>query len=271
MSSVKRIINKGNNIALAEMRDCACQVCGVGFERALIKFARNNSYMLCDACTSWHKWCSRGKHFPLRSEFAVNNSVLDGLQDRCRSCNAQGFGRILECVGCELEFLVLGVGKGSRFNGRSAPLCDECYETVKHCSDCDTVKPREEFAICEGKANGRVWRCKECIRASWHELTVAEKFEKHQGVRFGMSYDDYLAMNAAQGGRCAICNLPETDIDTRTGDPFRLSIDHCHATGIVRSLLCSKCNKAIGLMAEDVERLGSAIEYLNKWSILTAK
>lgn len=47
----------------------------------------------------------------------------------------------------------------------------------------------------------------------------------------------YDALLAAQGGHCAICpNRPKTR---------RLHVDHDHATGAVRGLLCMRCNRAL--------------------------
>jgi hypothetical protein len=61
-------------------------------------------------------------------------------------------------------------------------------------------------------------------------------------------------MVASQGGRCAICG--ET--------PERLVVDHCHASGMVRGLLCQSCNFGIGHLRDSVERLQSAIQYLKR-------
>jgi hypothetical protein len=47
-----------------------------------------------------------------------------------------------------------------------------------------------------------------------------------------------------QGGRCAICH--EED---------RLVVDHCHATGRVRGLICHTCNVAIGRAGDDSRQL----------------
>lgn len=45
-----------------------------------------------------------------------------------------------------------------------------------------------------------------------------------------------------------------------TGDMWH--IDHCHKTGVVRGLLCDKCNKGVGLFDDDVDKLAGMIEYL---------
>ena len=71
--------------------------------------------------------------------------------------------------------------------------------------------------------------------------------------RYGLTPESYAALVEKQGGLCAIClTKPTRDFD----------IDHCHQTGVVRGLLCSHCNKAIGMFRDDVERLKSAIQYL---------
>lgn len=73
---------------------------------------------------------------------------------------------------------------------------------------------------------------------------------------YGITESDYLAMLEAQGGTCAICHQAER-IPGRS-----LAIDHDHETGRVRGLLCASCNRGIGMLGDDVDRLASAIEYL---------
>jgi hypothetical protein len=72
--------------------------------------------------------------------------------------------------------------------------------------------------------------------------------------RYGLSAEDYRQMLERQGGLCAIC--------LQAPHGYALHIDHCHATGRVRGLLCRKCNMAIGLFADNPDRLQRAIEYL---------
>ena len=76
--------------------------------------------------------------------------------------------------------------------------------------------------------------------------------------KYGIPYDDYQARLKAQKHRCALC--PSKG---RTG-PMPLDVDHCHGTGKVRGLLCSKCNRAIGLIGDTAEHLARALEYLRE-------
>lgn len=76
--------------------------------------------------------------------------------------------------------------------------------------------------------------------------------------RHGLSVELYEFMLREQEGLCDICKNPET----REGWP--LSIDHDHATGHIRGLLCHKCNKMLGLAKDSVLLLESAIKYLKE-------
>jgi hypothetical protein len=63
--------------------------------------------------------------------------------------------------------------------------------------------------------------------------------------KYGVTDDVFNTMLAAQNGLCAICGKPETSLG-RTGRVKPLSIDHDHATGKVRGLLCHGCNIRLG-------------------------
>lgn len=86
--------------------------------------------------------------------------------------------------------------------------------------------------------------------------------EAHLQARFGIGLREYEAMFLAQKGCCAICDKPETA--TRKGKPIALAVDHHHATGTVRQLLCAACNKLIGLAEERRDVLLSAVRYLDR-------
>jgi len=73
---------------------------------------------------------------------------------------------------------------------------------------------------------------------------------------YNMTIEDYESLLLSQSGRCAICfTLP--------GDQ-KLVVDHCHKTNTVRGLLCSSCNRGIGLLQDSLLVVRSAVEYLGK-------
>lgn len=61
-----------------------------------------------------------------------------------------------------------------------------------------------------------------------------------------------------QRGLCAVCHRPEVD-----APKGRLAVDHDHEAGVIRGMLCGRCNTAIGLFREDPDALRQAIYYLS--------
>jgi hypothetical protein len=74
---------------------------------------------------------------------------------------------------------------------------------------------------------------------------------------FGITVADYNAMLEEQGGGCAICGRQDASQAKR-----RLHVDHDHATGAIRGLLCHGCNVGLGSFRDDPARLERAAEYL---------
>lgn len=66
-----------------------------------------------------------------------------------------------------------------------------------------------------------------------------------------MTLDDYHNMFKAQGESCAICNKKDC----------KFNIDHCHKTGRVRGIICSRCNNGL-YMFEDFH--GRVLDYLDE-------
>jgi len=80
---------------------------------------------------------------------------------------------------------------------------------------------------------------------------------------YGVTLDWYKEQHAKQGGVCAICSKPETAVIH--GRPVSLAVDHCHDTGKVRALLCTTCNRGIGMLKHDRDLLQKAIAYLDTY------
>jgi hypothetical protein len=75
---------------------------------------------------------------------------------------------------------------------------------------------------------------------------------------YGLTWEQYQDLVKAAKGICEVCEQP-----FGKRGPF---VDHCHTTGVVRGLLCSKCNLAEGYLKtpEAVLRL---YHYMTKSSL----
>lgn len=82
---------------------------------------------------------------------------------------------------------------------------------------------------------------------------------------YGMTASEYETLREGQNSRCAICGFDET-VAIR-GKRLSLAVDHCHASGRVRGLLCTACNRALGGFKDDPSILRAAIAYLEKHAL----
>jgi hypothetical protein len=84
-------------------------------------------------------------------------------------------------------------------------------------------------------------------------------------TNFGLTLEQYFSLLKNQNGLCAICNNPEKLIDPRTQRIRKICVDHCHKSKKIRGLLCSNCNRGLGLLKDSIKILESAIIYLKKF------
>ena len=86
--------------------------------------------------------------------------------------------------------------------------------------------------------------------------------------KYGLTLDALAGMVAERRGLCDICgDVP----DQATGDcTGTLHTDHNHKTGVVRGLLCYRCNIGIGMMRDRPELLRAAAEYIERARALEA-
>lgn len=116
---------------------------------------------------------------------------------------------------------------------------------TKICSTCKSDLPVSYFKRQLINSDGLMGECMECYR---NRILVR---------KFGITSAIYDTMLKEQNGVCAICEKP-----CNTGR--MLAVDHCHKTGKVRGLLCSKCNRALGLLEENKNIISSMIGYIDK-------
>lgn len=74
---------------------------------------------------------------------------------------------------------------------------------------------------------------------------VRKQYEYKMLKKFGITINQYNTMLELQGGGCAICGKSAAD------NGKALAVDHNHSTGLVRGILCSRCNLVLDLFESD--------------------
>jgi hypothetical protein len=132
------------------------------------------------------------------------------------------------------------------------------------CTDCKEEKPVDDFYL---KPDGKpISYCKPCSNARCvkYEREHPERRLRRSAIELGLNPDEIIDHYAKHNGLCDICNCPPTERDHRGASMRRLCIDHDHATGKFRGLLCSKCNLSIAYMNDNPKWLRAAAEYLEE-------
>jgi hypothetical protein len=163
----------------------------------------------------------------------------------------------------------------------------------KSCSKCKVKKPLLNFYKNRTTKDGYAYECKKCKDSRPNTYWKTEKARARERERYlkrvstpeGKAvllqahrkykqsehgklaeWKRYLKKNykitlevydnilESQGGGCAICGMKPKE--------RRLHIDPNHSTNLIRGILCGKCNKAIGLLNENLNLFDRAKEYI---------
>lgn len=129
---------------------------------------------------------------------------------------------------------------------------------TRACRKCGATKPLSEFHRQPKGPNGRHSWCKPCANQAQKDSRrkngrPAAKPMWQIKTRYGLTKEQYQAMIAAQEGKCGICTLAMR----------RICVDHCHASGRVRGLLCHRCNIRLSAIDDRTYR-EAALAYLEK-------
>ena len=164
----------------------------------------------------------------------------------CNPCYVRNSARTDVCRQCQEPKQIQGHG-----------LCRRCYLSQPHMVErknaarraayaADPVRRRDAAAFKVADYSTPEGKARQAARSRRH----AYRIEPHQ----------FAALLAAQQNKCAICLLVFVEGAKRTAP----HVDHCHSTGRVRGLLCAACNSGIGHLADDPDRLESAVRYLRQ-------
>lgn len=144
----------------------------------------------------------------------------------------------------------------------------------KSCNRCKLLKPRSDFYPRVKGKNLIQAKCKPCsiiisssyIKKNPQNLKVIKKREYNKNKRryrdkyyqneYNITISDYDLLLEKQNEVCAICK-------DRCKSGKMLAVDHCHKTGKIRGLLCTKCNTGLGNFNDNRQFLLLAADYIS--------
>jgi hypothetical protein len=148
---------------------------------------------------------------------------------------------------------------------------------TRTCSKCRRDLPLGEFTTNRGRKDGLQLSCKQCLREclrvarntpdgkakmkTWREKHRVQLRYNTIKCEFGLSRAGFDSLFDSQDGKCKICRR---EIERPPGFDNRKAahIDHDHATGRVRGLLCCTCNVGIGNFQDSPLLLERAKRYV---------
>lgn len=156
------------------------------------------------------------------------------------------------CGWCEKEFTFVS------HSGRSRTKCQDCKKRSGTAlrAAWDKAHP-EERTVFKRKYN----------TSARGKAVTAEYNRSARFRKYGLSEEQFGQLLRQQGNRCAICGTTEPG-----GRHGAWEVDHdrscCRRSGscgdCVRGLLCSACNKGIGLLRDDPAVLIAAAAYIKR-------
>lgn len=129
-------------------------------------------------------------------------------------------------------------------------FCSSCFTETKICRRCTTRKSIFEFQKNQKSIAGKISRRGECNSCRKWKKAIPSKakidYEKlHPRPVIGEPF------------KCPVCE--KTIIKQFSND---VVLDHSHTDGRIRGWICRQCNSSIGMMDEDTNILGRAIQWI---------
>lgn len=137
---------------------------------------------------------------------------------------------------------------------------------MKKCPCCSILKRTDAFYVDKSRTvkNKRSGYCKTCILIKakiyrskhrervrlylkqYYTINLSQYKERHLKQCYGLTLQDFVDMADKQKGKCAICDRHHSECPKGKGERrIRLYVDHDHATGHIRGLLCHTCNSRL--------------------------
>lgn len=170
-----------------------------------------------------------------------------------------------KCKYCNQEKNLSEFHPSPKTKDRVMSFCKDCFS--KKCERklrnyCSAGHPQDIYRKRHKGGGSYCWMCKKLANKKERKDNPERNRYYTRKYRYknvyGITFEERETILSKQGGRCAIC---ETDLSNPDDNSH---IDHCHVSGIVRGILCCKCNVGLGYFNDNQELLRKAIKYLNK-------
>lgn len=169
----------------------------------------------------------------------------------CGNCGKQRTDGVALCDDCKKKRRERD--RQYRAEKRNTEFCSRCLKNPRiigrtRCEQCSIIHKQESAK-----------RYYQVIKADPVKFELESKKNKDRYLqrKFGITLKEYDVKLASQNGVCQICH------DTNYGE-ISLAVDHNHQSGMVRGLLCNRCNTVIGLLRESPALLRSIELYLGE-------
>ena len=150
--------------------------------------------------------------------------------------------RQLNCGVCSSEKRIMILK-----NGKEKLVCDKCRN-----ANAALWAKHNKFRVNE---KNRLW-----VKNNHEQKQHTSRTSKLK-LNYNITIEEYNKMLFNQNGVCKICNEKEIQ-KGKKGTEWSLSVDHCHITGKIRGLLCSRCNVGLSKFRDNIKYFESAINYL---------
>lgn len=206
-------------------------------------------------------------------DFANERRVKSGKTRQCKQCHYAEVDKF---------------SKIRRERLRNRPPAELSPDVMRTCRVCFEDKPETEFYRNRTMIDGIHSSCKLCNNSKHKSWKVANKdkvkqqrrrlYELHEKdnaksvdrnrtyhrnwryeTKYGITYEQFLALVKKQNNCCALCG--EEFIYGMNRKP---QVDHDHETGLIRGVLCKRCNQGLGNLGDDIAGIERAARYLRK-------
>lgn len=162
--------------------------------------------------------------------FHRNNRNKRGLSLQCKDCRrATAEKRTM--------------ARSKEYNEVVAAFEEVSYEKV--CKGCNRLLPSSMFPKAISNVDYLRKYCK-CCTSTYH-----------RNRKYGVSTEMLNEMLAVE-----TCEMP--GCGKKLNENSEKKIDHCHASGKVRAVLCDRCNRLLGRVEKNLHLIHSMLDYLAK-------